>query len=137
MTNMDDSRPLEISLMLAIEDVPAAVTWYRQALGAQLQWDLGSVAGLRVAGAPLLLGQPGDNGWAAPSTLGTTTTRIEVFAEDPDTFVEQAVTAGATVIGPMEVHNMPWGPHRQGTFRDPFGHLWFVGDHSPLDARDA
>jgi hypothetical protein len=27
---------------------------------------------------------------------------------------------------------MPWGPHRQGTFVDPFGHLWFVGDRSPL-----
>jgi hypothetical protein len=23
-------------------------------------------------------------------------------------------------------------PHRQGGFDDPFGHLWLVGDHSPL-----
>jgi PhnB protein len=27
---------------------------------------------------------------------------------------------------------MPWGPHRQGGFSDPFGHIWFVGDRSPL-----
>ena len=25
-----------------------------------------------------------------------------------------------------------WGPHRQGGFVDPFGHVWFVGDRSPL-----
>jgi uncharacterized glyoxalase superfamily protein PhnB len=27
---------------------------------------------------------------------------------------------------------MPWGIHRQGSFVDPFGHLWLVGDESPL-----
>jgi hypothetical protein len=27
---------------------------------------------------------------------------------------------------------MPWGRHRQGSFTDPFGHRWFVGDRSPL-----
>jgi PhnB protein len=29
---------------------------------------------------------------------------------------------------------MPWGAHRQGGFLDPFGHLWLVGDMSPLGA---
>jgi len=131
---MTDQRPLTISVMLAVEDVPVAVDWYRRAMGAELQWDLGSVAGLRVSGAPLLLGQPGNNGWAAPAELGTTSTRIEVFVTDPDAFVSRALAAGATAVDPIEIHSMPWGPHRQGTFTDPFGHLWFVGDHSPLDA---
>lgn len=27
---------------------------------------------------------------------------------------------------------VPWGVHRQGGFIDPFGHLWLVGDRSPL-----
>jgi hypothetical protein len=31
---------------------------------------------------------------------------------------------------------MPWGVHRQGGFIDPFGHLWLVGDRSPLSAHD-
>ncbi len=30
-------------------------------------------------------------------------------------------------------HQMPWGVHRQGGFLDPFGHIWFVGDRSPLN----
>jgi hypothetical protein len=25
--------------------------------------------------------------------------------------------------------------HRQGGFRDPFGHVWLVGDFSPLQPR--
>ncbi|WP_152361139.1 VOC family protein [Microlunatus speluncae] len=132
---MDDLRPLTISVMLAVDSVPAAVEWYRKAIGAEVQWDLGSVAGLRVSGAPLLLGEPGNNGWATPATLGMTSTRVEIFVTDPDAFVDRAVAAGATAGDPIEVHSMPWGPHRQGTFTDPFGHLWFVGDHSPLDGR--
>jgi hypothetical protein len=57
---MADQRPLTISLMLAVEDVPIAVDWYRRAIGAELQWDLGSVAGLREAGgrAPDRLTEP-------------------------------------------------------------------------------
>jgi PhnB protein len=27
------------------------------------------------------------------------------------------------------------GTHRQGGFRDPFGHNWSVGDKSPLDTQ--
>lgn len=128
------TRPAALSVMLALDDVPTAVVWYREALGANLRWDLDSVAGLEIAGAPLLLGQPADNGWLSPASAGTTTTRIEVFVDDPDAFLARAVDAGGTPIDPMETYDMPWGPHRQGTFRDPFGHLWFVGDHSPLDA---
>ncbi len=37
-----------ISLMLAVPDAPAAVAWYKQALGATELWSLGSVIGLEV-----------------------------------------------------------------------------------------
>jgi uncharacterized glyoxalase superfamily protein PhnB len=60
---------VHISLMLAVQDAPAAVGWYKRALGATELWNLGGV---------------------------------------------------------------PWGIHRQGGFIDPFGHLWLVGDVSPL-----
>lgn len=131
---MDDQPALTISLMIAVEDVAAAIDWYRQALGAQVQWSLGSVAALRISGAPILLAEPANNGWEAPSRLGTTTARIEVFTADPDGFIARGVEAGATVRDPIQNYDTPWGQHRQGTFTDPFGHLWFVGDHSPLDA---
>jgi PhnB protein len=93
------------------------------------------VAGLSVAGAPFFLGEPEHNGWDTPAALGSRTVRVEVFTDDPDGFIERAVSAGAdgTVDG-IRDHQTPWGIHRQGGFIDPFGHLWLVGDRSPLRA---
>ena len=119
--------------MVAVPDAAAAVAWYGEALGATVRWDLGSVVGLEVAGAPFFLAQPEGNGWDDPVAVGTTTVRIEVFVDDPDAFVARAVAAGADGSrDPVRDHQMPWGVHRQGSFFDPFGHLWLVGDRSPL-----
>lgn len=130
---MTQERDLVISVMLAVTDTPVAVEWYQAALGAQVLWDLGSVAGLEIMGAPLFLGEPANNGWESPARLGITCARVEVFCDDPDAFIARAVAAGAQgAIDPIRDHLMPWGMHRQGGFVDPFGHIWLVGDRSPL-----
>src|SRR4051812_22576880 len=96
-------RPLEstsvISLMLAVQDVPAAIEWYQRALAAPGLWPRGSVAGLELAGAPFSRGQPKKNGWEPPANLGITTTRIELFCDDPDAVVARAIEAGASDNG--------------------------------------
>jgi uncharacterized glyoxalase superfamily protein PhnB len=122
-----------ISVMLAVADAPAAARWYQDALGAVVLWDLGSVIGLSVDGAPFFLGQPENNGWDTPADIGTRTVRVEVFVDDPDAFIARAVAAGADgSVDRIRDHQMPWGPHRQGGFYDPFGHRWLVGDRTPL-----
>jgi PhnB protein len=124
---------MQISLMLAVEDAPTAVAWYKKALGAQELWNLGSVAGLSIAGAPIFVGQPENNGWESPMKLGLTSARVEVFCADPDAFIAKAVAAGAQgEADQIKDHQAPWGVHRQGGFVDPFGHIWLVGDQSPL-----
>ena len=124
-----------ISVMLAVDDTPKAVSWYEKALGATQLWNLGSVAGLEIAGAVFFLGEPANNGWESPAKLGITSTRVEVFCDDPDTFIERAVKAGANGnFDKIRNHEAPWGIHRQGGFIDPFGHIWLVGDRSPLNA---
>ena len=130
MTTRDSE--LLISVMVAVKDAQAAAAWYERALGATRLWDLGSVVGMELAGAPFFVGQPENNRWESPATLGTTSTRVEVFCEDPDAFVARAVAAGATSDDPVRNHRAPWGIHRQGGFVDPFGHIWLVGDKSPL-----
>jgi PhnB protein len=120
-----------ISLMLAVPDTPAAVAWYKKALGARVLWSLGSVAGLEVDGAPFFLHQPVKNGFDSPKEIGTTTVRVELFVDEPDEVIARAVEAGATG-GDIRNHVAPWGTHRQGGFTDPFGHTWLVGDKSPL-----
>jgi uncharacterized glyoxalase superfamily protein PhnB len=122
-----------ISLMVAVADARVAADWYRRALGASELWNLGSVVGLEIAGAPFFLAEPEGNGWSSPTEIGTTTVRVEVFVDDPDAFIERAVAAGADGSGDLiRDHEAPWGTHRQGGFFDPFGHLWLVGDRSPL-----
>jgi uncharacterized glyoxalase superfamily protein PhnB len=121
--------------MLAVPDAPAAAEWYKQALGATELWNLGSVIGMEVEGAPFFLGEPAKNGWESPGKIGTTTLRVEVFCEDPDAVIARALEAGATgSLDDIRDHQMPWGTHRQGGFTDPFGHIWFVGDKSPLNS---
>jgi uncharacterized glyoxalase superfamily protein PhnB len=123
-----------LSVMLIVPDAPAAVGWYRRALGARVLWDLGGVAGLEVQGAPFFLHEvnPDNPSESSPARAGVTSTRIELFVDDPDAVVAQAVEAGATPGSEVVDHQVPWGTHRQGGFRDPFGHRWSVGDRSPL-----
>ncbi|HEY4656166.1 MAG TPA: hypothetical protein VIH22_16725 [Cyclobacteriaceae bacterium] len=135
MDNAPDSntRPV-LSVMLAVSDTPAAVAWYKKALGAVELWNLGGVAGLQIAGAVFFLGEPANNGWESPAKLGITSARVEVFCDDPDGFISRAVEAGANgSIDKIRDHKAPWGIHRQGGFVDPFGHIWLVGDRSPLN----
>lgn len=122
-----------ISFMLAVPDAPTAVAWYKQVLGAKELWNLGSVVGLEIAGAPFFLAEPARNGWNSPQELGSTTLRVEVFCDNPDEVIRGALAAGATgSLDDLRNHQAPWGIHRQGGFIDPFGHIWLVGDKSPL-----
>jgi PhnB protein len=133
---IDDQGQPVISVMLIVPDGAAAVDWYKRALGARELWDLGGVAGLEVDGAPFFLHETVERnrGEASPVESGSTSARIEVFVDDPDGFIARAVAEGATA-SPEHVtdHQAPWGTHRQGGFRDPFGHRWSVGDRSPLN----
>ena len=125
---------LAVSVMLIVPDADAAIDWYTRALGAQVLWDLGGVAGLHIAGAPFFLHEvnPDDPAETSPERAGATSVRVEVFTDDPDGFVARAVAAGAAPGSPVVDHETPWGLHRQGGFHDPFGHNWSVGDLSPL-----
>ena len=119
--------------MLAVPSAPAAADWYKRALGATELWNLGGVVGLEIGEAPFFLHEPTGTGFGSPIALGATTVRVEVFSDNPDVFVARAGAAGADgSLNEMRDHQAPWGVHRQGGFTDPFGHVWLVGDKSPL-----
>jgi PhnB protein len=120
--------------MLIVPDAEAAVAWYKDALAATELWNLGGVAGLEIGGAPFFVHQvnPNNPSEDSPDRLGGTSTRVELFVDDPDGVRRRAIAAGARPGSEVEEHQMSWGNHRQGGFRDPFGHNWSVGDRSPL-----
>src|SRR5919198_214148 len=61
-----ESRRVEISLMLEVENARAATDWYKQAFGAAELWSLGSVVGLEIDGAPFFLHEPTQRGFESP-----------------------------------------------------------------------
>jgi uncharacterized glyoxalase superfamily protein PhnB len=134
-----EARPstVAISVMLIVPDAGAAAAWYARALGASELWNLGSVIGLEIGGAPFFLHEvnPSNRAERSPDQIGVTSTRIELFVDDPDAVLERALAAGATPGSPIVEHQHSFGPHRQGGFHDPFGHNWSVGDKSPLASR--
>ncbi|MBW8879919.1 MAG: hypothetical protein JF615_00450, partial [Asticcacaulis sp.] len=111
----------------------AAIVWYQKALDATVLWDMGSVAGLTIAGAHFFLHEPVAGKFDTPLSAGLTTVRVELFSDEPDALLARAVAAGAEGRE-IKDHDAPWGRHRQGGFTDPFGHVWHVGDRSPLAA---
>lgn len=130
----DVATRASLSVMLIVADAETSVAWYREALGARELWNLGGVAGLELDGAPFFVHEavPGRDREPAPLAAGMTTTRIEVFVDEPEPLIARAAAAGASDIEPVTTHETPWGPHRQGGFTDPSGHRWSIGDRSPL-----
>jgi PhnB protein len=129
------SDQVSVSVMLIVPEGGQAVAWYKSALGAGVLWDLGGVAGLHLQGAPFFIHEavPGKEKEPSPNQVGHTTTRIEVFVQEPGTLIDRAAAAGAVDVELPTDHQAPWGSHRQGGFTDPFGHRWSVGDRTPLD----
>ncbi|MBD1363558.1 VOC family protein [Mucilaginibacter sp. ZT4R22] len=54
---------------------------------------------------------------------GGTTVVIGLFVDDVHAVVAQAVAAGAIITSPVQDYDYGY---RQGSIRDPFGHLWQI-----------
>ncbi|MGA3054415.1 MAG: VOC family protein [Candidatus Korobacteraceae bacterium] len=119
---------------LIVNDGPKAVDFYKKAFGAEIlgvhKTPDGKVmhAELSVGGARLMLADefPG-MGSGSAKTLGGSPVVLNLYVqEDVDGLFNQAVDAGGTVVMPLA--NQFWGD-RYGQIKDPFGHLWALGQH--------
>ena len=62
----------------------------------------------------------------SPQTVGGNPVWLYVYVNDVDSTFNQAVSAGATVIQP--VNDAFWGD-RVGSLKDPFGYQWSIATH--------
>jgi len=105
------------------------IDFYTQGLGATelRHWknDDGSyhVAEFSINGAVFQVHEVMHEGCIAPAEHNGTTVLIGLFVEDVDALMQQAITAGATETSPAEDYDYGY---RQGTIKDPFGHLWMI-----------
>jgi PhnB protein len=123
-----------VSPHLVVDDAAAAIDFYVKAFDAV---ELGRVPGpdgklihaaLKINGFMVMLNDdfPEMTGGKSmtPTALGGSPVTIHLTVTDVDTKFQKAVDAGATVVAPLE--DQFWGD-RYGVLRDPFGHLWSMG----------
>jgi PhnB protein len=76
-----------------------------------------------IAGATLHLHEQWATGMVSPEKAGASTVSVNMFVQDVDAVVEQAVAAGAKITSPIQ--DFDYG-YRQGDIVDPFGHCWQI-----------
>ena len=116
---------------LSVRRGRAAVEFYKSAFGADEVYRVGGtdeheavVSQLSVGDASFWVSDEAPSqGNFSPESLGGATVWMLLIVEDPDTTVDRAVPAGATLIRPVgDEHG--W---RLGRIGDPFGHHWEIG----------
>ena len=118
---------------LMVRDAARAITFYRNAFGAEEVMRLDGPNG-KVAHAEVKIGdshvmladEMPDEEFVGPQTLGGAGVSLMLYVDDADATFAQAIAAGATVRRP--VADQFYGD-RVGTLVDPFGHVWSIGTH--------
>ena len=116
--------------MLSVRNGARAIEFYKAAFGAHVVFHVDGEDGAVVA--ELSVGE--SSFWLAdespehlnfsPESLGGSSVRMVVIANDPDAAFQRAIAAGGTVV--WSVEDQPYG-WRVGRIVDPFGHHWEIG----------
>ena len=113
-----------------VRGAAAAIEFYKRAFGAtelERHADLsGKIvnADIKIGDSIISLAEESPEwGNHSPQSLGGATTVITLNVEDADALWDQATSAGAKVIFPI---NDQFYGYRQGRLEDPFGHLWII-----------
>jgi uncharacterized glyoxalase superfamily protein PhnB len=125
---------------LRVHSAAEAIDFYTRAFGAKEQFRLTEPGGrighaeIKIGPATIMLADENPNaGIRGPRSLGGTTFSIHLHVGDVDSVFAQAVSAGATVVRPLQ--DQFYG-ERSGTVRDPFGHEWLLGSQIEAVAPD-
>ena len=115
--------------MLSVRRGANAVEFYKTAFGARelfrIENETGHVvARLAVEAAEFWVADESpEHKNFSPESLGGGTVRMVMIVENPDAAFQKAITAGATVVTPVD-NRYGW---RLGRLADPFGHHWEIG----------
>lgn len=118
---------------LSVSDGAAAIEYYKKAFGATELYRLTEPDG-RIVHAEIKIGNSivmlaGENpawGNISPKTLGGTTVRIALAAENVDEVWKRALDVGGNGLIPPA--DQFYG-ERSARIEDPFGHQWLVSTH--------
>ena len=117
-----------VSAELSVSHAGEAVEFYKAAFGAvevhRVEHGDDVVSQLAVGQTAFWVSDESpEHGNFSPETLGGSTVRLLLVADDPDKVVERAVSLGARQV--VAVHDEHG--RRLGRVEDPFGHHWEIG----------
>jgi len=123
----------EVYPYLCVHSTAEAIDFYARAFDARELFRLTEPSGrighaeIKIGPATLMLADEfPEHDIRGPRSLGGTTFSIHLHVADVDQAFQQAVSAGAAVIQPLQNH---FYGERSGKVRDPFGHEWLLGGH--------
>jgi PhnB protein len=123
----------EVYPYLCVHSTAEAIDFYARAFDAKELFRLTEPGGrighaeIKIGPATLMLADEfPEHNIRGPRSLGGTTFSIHLHVADVDQAFQQAVSAGAAVIQPLQNH---FYGERSGKVRDPFGHEWLLGGH--------
>lgn len=118
-----------------IKGAVEAIEFYKKAFGAK---EIGRItmaggtiahAEIQIGDSKIMLAEESEQwGNKSPQALGGSPVSLCLYVEDVDVVFAQALAAGATVTGEMEVKDQFYGD-RSGSLTDPFGHKWTIMTH--------
>ena len=114
---------------LSVRNGRKAIDFYKEAFGAEEIMRVESEEGLIVAEMTIgtahffIADESPDHGHLSPESAGGVTIRIGLFTDNPDAVAARAVSAGATLLYPVE--DQSYG-YRLGAVKDPFGQVWEI-----------
>ena len=118
-----------------IKGAVEAIEFYKEAFGAK---EIGRItmaggtiahAEIQIGDSKIMLAEESEQwGNKSPQALGGSPVCLCLYVEDVDAVFAQALAAGATVTGEMEVKDQFYGD-RSGSLTDPFGHKWTIMTH--------
>ncbi len=125
---------------LVVKGGQEALEFYKKAFGAtelqrQTAPDGKLIHGrIKIGDSIVMLADEFEGGGAsAPTTVGTTSVTLHIYADDVDNLWERALAAGARIAMPLE--NQFWG-ERYGQLVDPFGHRWSISMQILMDPEE-
>ena len=119
-----------LTTLLNVRRGPEAIDFYTRAFSAKILSRMDAPDGSVVAhlavgkGSFWLADESPAHQNFSPETLGGSSVRMVIIADDPDAVFDMAVAAGASSICPVRDESYGW---RIGRVLDPFGHHWEIG----------
>jgi PhnB protein len=118
---------------LVMKNASDAIEFYKNVFGATERMRMAAPGG-KIGHAELQLGDSvlmladefPDMGFLGPETIGGSPVSLMFYVEDVDSVWAKALAAGATEIKALATQ---FYGDRNGTLRDPFGHVWTIGTH--------